>query len=104
MSDPNQPVPATSTDLGAVADAIGSALPVVETVLSILVPGSGPAMSAAIAIAKGVVAGVPEAEALYAQFKSGTPPSAAQLFAYIAQEQSAYDQVMADIQAKLKAA
>ena len=91
-----------STNLNAVADAISSALPIAETIIGVLAPEAGAAAATAFAITKGVIAGIPEAEALWAQFQSGTPPTQDQLDAYAATEQSAYDQVMSDIAAKLK--
>lgn len=82
-------------------DAINTALPVAETVMTMLVPGSGAAAALAIKIAQGVIAGVPQAIALWNQFQSGTVPTQAQLDAYAAAENTAYTQLMADIAAKL---
>lgn len=101
---PPTPVPPAPSTLDKVADALSTALPVVETVVSLLVPAAGPALGIGIAIAKGVIAGVPQAEALWAQFQSGNIPTQAELDAYAAVEQTAYERVMADIAAKLKTA
>jgi hypothetical protein len=85
----------------SVADAIGKALPVIETVAAVLAPEAAGAVATAIAVAKGVIAMEPQALALWERFQSGTPPTQDELDAYAATEQAAYDQVTADIQAKL---
>ena len=108
MSDPansSAPAPASSieTTINAVVAALGKALPAVELIVTALAPEAAGAIATAVAIAKGVAAGVPEAESLLSQFQSGTPPTQAQLDAYLAQENTAYETVMADIQAKLNA-
>lgn len=87
-------------DIQAVAAAFGKIIPVVETVGAVLVPGAGPALATAISIAKGVVAGVPEALDLYEQFQSDTPPTQEQLDAYAAGEDAAYEKLIADISAR----
>lgn len=92
---------AVEAKIQSVADAIGKALPVIETVAAALAPEAAAAVATAIAVAKGVIAMEPEALALWDQFQSGTPPTQDQLDAYAATEQTAYDKVMADIQAKL---
>lgn len=60
------------------------------------------AVSTGIKIALGVAAEVPEAVALYNQFKDGTMPSQSELDAYAADEDSAYAKLMADIDAAQK--
>lgn len=57
------------------------------------------AVATGIKIALGVAAEVPEAVALYDQFKSGQMPTQAELDAYAAEEDSAYSELMADIAA-----
>ncbi len=92
---------AVEAEIQSVADAIAKILPVVETVAGVLAPEAVAAVATGVAIAKGVLAMEPQALALWNQFQSGTPPTQDQLDAYAATEQTAYDQVMADIQAKL---
>lgn len=81
------------TIAGEVATALASAgaLPAAE------------AVATGIKIAEGVAASVPEAQALYAQFQSGTIPTQAELDAYAAGEDSAYAKAMAAIDAALPA-
>lgn len=102
MSDPAAAVPA-ETDLDMIVDALKSALPIAETIVAALFPAAAGAAAIAVKIAQGVAAGVPEAEALWAQFQSGTPPTQEQMDAYAAVEQTAYETLMADIKAKLAA-
>lgn len=94
---------AVEAKIQSVADAIGKALPVIETVAAVLAPEAAAAVATAIAVAKGVIAMEPEALALWDQFQSGTPPTQDELDAYAATEQASYEKVMADIQAKLAA-
>ncbi len=101
MSDQAQP--AAETTLDQVADVFDQALPVAAAIATALAPEAAAAIAIGLKIGQGVAAGVPEAEALWAQFQSGTPPTQDQLDAYAASEQTAYDQLMADIKAKLAA-
>jgi len=87
--------------LQAVTDA---AVPVVETILDIAFPGSVALINTGIKIAQGVEAGVPTAIALWNEINSDTPPTAAELAADIADENSQFNKVMADIDAKIAAA
>lgn len=102
MSSPANGSGLSATTAGVI-NGISQALPIVETILSVAFPGAGTTAAVALKIAQGVIAGVPEAVALYNQFQTSTPPTAEQLAAYIADENSAYIQLMADIQAKLGA-
>jgi hypothetical protein len=96
MSDP-----ATApTTVDQIVAGLSDALPVLETVLGVMLPGSTAALAIGVKIAQGVAAAVPEAEKLYAQFQSSTPPTTAELDAYAVGEQSAYETLMADIKAK----
>lgn len=81
--------------------AVTAAIPVLEAVAIALAPGAAAAIATAANITRGVVAGVPEAVALWQQFQSGNVPTQAELDAYAAVENTAYETVMADIQAKL---
>lgn len=90
-----------SKTLDDILTAVEKALPIAESVVSILVPAAGPAAAVAVKIAQGVMAGVPEAEALWARFQSDDIPTQAELDAYAATENAAYDQLMAHIRAKL---
>ncbi len=92
----------TST-LDEIIDAAEKALPLVGSIVGALVPAAGPAAAVAVKIAQGVMAGVPEAEALWARFQSGDIPTQEELDAYAATENAAYDQLMAHIRAKLAA-
>lgn len=94
---------AVEAKIQSVADAIGKIIPVFETVGAVLAPEAAAAFATATAIAKGVVALEPEALALWDRLQSSNPPTQDELDAYAATEQGAYDQVIADIQAKLAA-
>lgn len=98
MSDP-----ATETTLDKVADAFDKALPIAAAIATALAPEAAAIIALSVKIGEGVAAGIPEAEALWAQFESGTPPTQEQLDAYAATEQTAYETLMADIKAKLAA-
>lgn len=92
----------SSSDIESqIIGGLNQALPIVETIVGIVFPGAETTASLALKIAQGVLAGVPEAIALYEQFKAGTPPTQEELDAYIADENSAYAKLMADIDAKL---
>lgn len=88
----------------AVAAGVSQALPVVEGIVLALAPEAAPVLGIAVAVAKGVAAGVPEALALWNRFRSGDIPTQAELDAYAASEQTAYETLMADIEAKLRTA
>lgn len=92
------------TDIATVAKVLSDAAPVVEQIVSVMYPGAGAAAAVAVKIAQGVAAGIPEAIALYDQFKAGTIPTQAQLDAYAAAEDSSYSKLMADIATAEKAA
>jgi hypothetical protein len=96
MSDPAAPA---STTLDEITSALSNALPVVETVVAAMFPEAAAAAAIGVKIAQGVAAAVPEAEALYAQFKAGTVPTQAQLDAYATAEDGAYAKLMADLNA-----
>lgn len=81
----------------AIANGISTALPIVQTVVDALFPGAAPAAAIGVKIAQGVLAGVPEAQALYNQFQSGDTPTTAQLDAYATAEDGAYAKLMADL-------
>lgn len=88
------------SQLDDIVTALSGVLPVVEGVVSALAPEAAGAAVVAVKIAQGVAAAVPEAEALWAQFQSGTIPTQAELDAYAADEDGAYAKLMADIAAK----
>lgn len=90
-----------SKALDDILTAVEKALPVVESIVGVLVPAAGPAVAIATKIAQGVIAGVPEAEALWARFQNDDIPTQAELDAYAATENANYDQLMAHIRAKL---
>lgn len=85
------------SELNTVANAVANAIPTLVTILSVLAPEAAPAATVAGNIVRGLIAGLPEAESLWAQIKSGTVPTQAELEAYEAAELSAYDTVMGDI-------
>jgi len=99
---PLPPQPEPVDDFGYVAKVLGTEFDVMKTVLHVMVPGIGDAIETAIGIAKGVVAGVPAAVALYRQFQSDTPPRQSQLDAYAKTEQAAYEKAMSAVTEKLK--
>ncbi len=84
---------------------VGTALNIAGTIAGALTTaGMAPvaeAITTGAKIAEGVVAAVPEAEALWAQFQSGTIPTQAELDAYAAAEDGAYAALMASIDRKL---
>ncbi len=105
MSDPaTQAAAAAPSELDQAVSVLSDALPVLETVLGVAFPGSGAAIAIGVKIAQGIEAGIPEAEKLYAQFQSSTPPTQTELDAYAVGEESAYETLMADIKAKQAAA
>ncbi len=77
--------------------AAAELLPMAQTIMGVLVPGSGEMVSIATKIVQGVAAAVPEAEALYARIQSGDVPTQAELDAYAVGEDSAYSKMMAQI-------
>jgi hypothetical protein len=85
----------------AILADLGDAAPVVETILDILFPGSVATIGLGVKLAQGIAAGVPQAVALWDEINSDVPPTAAELAADIADENSAFNKVMADIDAKL---
>jgi hypothetical protein len=95
--------PTIATVPAEVLDTISKALPIVQGIAEALLPGAGAIASTAVQIAQGVIAGIPEAEALWAQFQNGSVPTEAEMQAYAASENSAYQQLMSDIAAKLAA-
>lgn len=80
-------------------DQVSQALAIAAEIAGVLLPGAGAAVSLGAKIAQGVIAAVPEAEALWAQFQSGTVPTQAELDAYALAEDGAYAKLMADIAA-----
>lgn len=72
-------------------------LPIIETVAAVLFPGAGAAVSIGSKIAQGVVAAVPEAEALWLRIQSGDVPTQAELDAYAKAEDGAYAKLMAQL-------
>lgn len=96
--------PATPTaNVNTIADTVANAIPIIQTIIGVLAPEAIPAFTVASNVYKGLVAALPEAESLWTQIQSGTAPTDAQLQEYEAAELTAYDQVMADIQAKITA-
>lgn len=91
---------AQSTMTAEIIAGLSQALPVVETVVAATFPGAGTVAALGLKLAQGVLAGVPEAVALYNQFQSATPPTTDELAAYAADEDSAYAKLMADIAAR----
>lgn len=100
MSSAAQPASNTTTQIIA---GLSQALPIIETIVGVAFPGAATIAAAAVKIAQGVAAGVPEAIALYEQFQSPTPPTAEELSSYAADENSAYSKLMADIDVRLAA-
>lgn len=100
MSSAAQPDPSTTAQIIA---GLSQALPIVETIVAAAFPGAGTIAAAALKVAQGVAAGVPQAIALYEQFQTATPPTTEELTAYAADENGAYAQLMADIDARLAA-
>lgn len=90
-----------STMTSEIIAGLSQALPMVETVVAAAFPGAGTVAALGLNLAQGVLAGVPEAIALYDQFQTAAPPTTDQLAAYAADEDSAYAKLMADIAAKL---
>lgn len=100
MSDP-----AKSSNLEQeIETGISDAAPIVATIVSVMFPEAATIAGISAKIAQGVVAGIPEAKALYAEIMSDNPPTASQLEADIADDNTAYAKAIADIDAKLKAA
>jgi hypothetical protein len=90
-------------NVSAITADVSQALSIVETVANLLAASGLPivgAISTGVKVAQGVIAEIPQAQALWDQFESGTIPSQANLDAYAAAEDSAYAKLMADIAAK----
>lgn len=77
---------------------------VLTPVLEDASPAASSAISAAAKVAQGVLAEEPAAVALYDQIKSGATPTGAQMQQFAADYESAYQQLNADIAAKLASA
>lgn len=92
------------SNIDDVVTAVSNVLPVVEGVVVALAPEAAAPVAVGIKIAQGVAAGIPEAEALWAQFQNGTVPTQAELDAYAIAEDGAYAKLMADIKSAQDAA
>ena len=88
-------------DLQKVAEKAASIVDMLAPVAETLDPALAPALTIAQKVVHGVIAGVPEAIALYNQIKSGSQPTPEQLIQFEADYEDAYQQLQADIRAKL---
>jgi hypothetical protein len=88
----------TST-LDNVASVASQAITVLEPIVSVLVPGAGPAITIAGKIIQGFLDNEPTAVALYNQIVSGTPVTADQLQAYVDKYHADDDKLNADLEA-----
>ncbi len=79
------------------ASVVTALAPVVET----LDPALAPAIAIGVKVVQGAIAAEPTAVALYEQIKSGTPPTQTQLQQFEAAYEDSYQQLQADIRAKL---
>lgn len=78
--------------------------PYVDAAVGLAAPEAAPAVSVGEKIVQGVLAGTPEAVALYQQVTTGTPLSADQVKALEVSYEADYQQLKADIATKLKTA
>lgn len=87
----------------AIVDEVSMFVSLVAPIVEIAAPGSSAAISVGSKILQGVLAAEPSAVALYDQIKSGAPVSEDDLKNYEADYDDAYQQLNADIAAKLAA-
>ena len=96
------------TTLDDTLSEISSSVTAVVTALSPVVEMAFPAASAAVSIGQKIIQGVLSAEpmaiALYKQIIGGTPATPEQLSEFAASYEAAYQQLNADINAKLATA
>lgn len=93
-----------TTTLTQIANTTGEVVSALAPLITALAPGAAEAVSIGVKIVQGVIAGVPEAIALFDQIKSGTPPTPDQLKAFSDQYEADYQALHADIQERLAAA
>lgn len=86
----------------SVQNIVSEALSIAETIANAMaavgLPIAG-AVATGVKIAQGVVAEIPEAQALWDQFQSGAVPTQTELDAYAAEEDSAFAKLMTDLAA-----
>ncbi len=87
-----------------VARGVSAMITTVSPVIYVADPAAGAIITLGSKILSGLVAAEPEAVALVNQIMSGTPPTPAQLAAYAASYEAAYQQLNDDIAAKLATA
>lgn len=90
-------------DWDAIASTASEAVTLLTPIIEAAVPGSAAAIAIATKIANGVIDAEPTAVALYAQIKSGTPPTVDQIKALNDAYEASYQALHADLAAQIAA-
>jgi hypothetical protein len=95
-------------DLNQVAQTVSqivtASAPVIDAVVAVAAPEAAAAVGIAEKVIQGVIAEVPEAQALYNQIKSGTPPTAFELAQFESAYETDYQKTKADLAAAIASA
>jgi len=93
----------TGTTWDTVATVVGDVVTLLTPIAEAALPGAAEAIALGTKIVQGVLSAEPTAVALFNQIKSGTPPTVTQLQQFEADYEASYQQLRADIAAKLAA-
>lgn len=94
----------TTITLANIGSVLSTVIGAVAPVVAVIDPSLSVAVSIGQKIVQGLIDAEPMAVSLYNQIVAGTPPTAAQLATYSLSYEADYQQLNADINAKLKTA